>query len=54
MPLPPAPEAQGDILLARALRQLIAGLPPKPRMVMILRYQEDMEAAEIAEVLNMP
>jgi RNA polymerase sigma-70 factor, ECF subfamily len=51
---PPAPAIQGDILLAGALRQLIASLPAKPRLVMILRYQEDMEATEIAEVLNMP
>src|SRR5580658_8236773 len=51
---PPAPAVQGDVLLARALRQLIASLPAKPRLVMILRYQEDMEAAEIADTLNMP
>src|SRR5579863_6563182 len=53
-PEPAAPAAQGDILLSGALRQLIASLPDKPRLVMILRYQEDMEAAEIADVLNMP
>jgi RNA polymerase sigma-70 factor (ECF subfamily) len=54
VPEPAAPAAAGDILLTGALRQLIASLPAKPRMVMILRYQEDMEAAEIAEALNMP
>jgi RNA polymerase sigma-70 factor (ECF subfamily) len=53
-PEPAAPPAEGDILLASTLRQLIASLPAKPRLVMILRYQEDMEAAEIAEVLKMP
>lgn len=53
-PEPAAAAAQGDVLLAGALRQLIASLPAKPRLVMILRYQEDMEATEIAEVLNMP
>jgi RNA polymerase sigma-70 factor (ECF subfamily) len=52
--VPPSPEVEGDILLTGALRQLIASLPEKPRLVMILRYQEDMEAAEIAEVLKMP
>jgi len=53
-PEPAAPAAEGDVLLSEALRQLIASLPEKPRMVMILRYQEDMEPSEIAEVLRMP
>jgi RNA polymerase sigma-70 factor, ECF subfamily len=51
---PPAVEAQGDPLLNRRLRQLIATLPEKPRMVMVLRYQEDLMPEEIAEVLEMP
>ncbi len=51
---PPSRVVEGDILLTAALRQLIASLPDKPRLVMILRYQEDMEATEIAEVLKMP
>jgi RNA polymerase sigma-70 factor (ECF subfamily) len=53
-PEPVAAPLKGDVLLAEALRQLIASLPAKPRLVMILRYQEDMEATEIAEVLDMP
>jgi RNA polymerase sigma-70 factor, ECF subfamily len=53
-PAAPTPGVQGDVLLAATLRQLIASLPAKPRLVMILRYQEDMEANEIAAVLNMP
>lgn len=53
-PEPPAPAVEGDILLAGTLRQLIAGLPARPRLVMILRYQEDMEATEIAQLLHMP
>ena len=51
---PAAPPSQGDPMLAEALRQLVASLPEKPRLVMILRYQEDMDAAEIAEALEMP
>jgi RNA polymerase sigma-70 factor (ECF subfamily) len=51
---PPSHVVAGDVLLSGALRQLIASLPAKPRLVMILRYQEDMEATEIAELLNMP
>jgi RNA polymerase sigma-70 factor (ECF subfamily) len=44
----------GDPLLNRRLRQLIATLPEKPRMVMLLRYQEDLTPDEISEVLDMP
>lgn len=51
---PAAPASQGDPMLAEALRQLIATLPDKPRLVMILRYQEDMDPTEIGEVLDMP
>ncbi len=43
-----------DPLLNRRLRQLIASLPEKPRMVMVLRYQEDLTPDDIAEVLDMP
>src|SRR5579871_4064803 len=38
----------GDPLLARRLRQLVASLKPKQRMVVVLRYQEDLEPEEIA------
>jgi RNA polymerase sigma-70 factor (ECF subfamily) len=47
-------EQQGDPLLNRRLRQLIATLPEKPRMVMVLRYQEDLTPEEISDVLEMP
>ena len=53
-PEPVSPEGNRDPLLSSLLRQLVASLPPKPRMVMVLRYQEDLDPAEIAEVLNMP
>jgi RNA polymerase sigma-70 factor (ECF subfamily) len=51
---PSAPTRSVDPLLQRKLRQVIASLPEKPRLVMILRYQEDMEPEEIAEALAMP
>ena len=51
---PAAPPVTGDPMLAEALRQSIATLPEKPRLVMILRYQEDMDLSEIGEVLEMP
>jgi RNA polymerase sigma-70 factor (ECF subfamily) len=53
-PEPSAPGNAGDPLLARRLRQYVASLPEKPRLVMILRYQEDMFPEDIAEVLSMP
>jgi RNA polymerase sigma-70 factor (ECF subfamily) len=48
------PETTTDPLLARRLHQYVASLPEKPRLVMILRYQEDMLPEDIAEVLVMP
>jgi RNA polymerase sigma-70 factor (ECF subfamily) len=32
----------------------VAALPERPRLIVILRYQEDLEPAEIAEVLELP
>jgi RNA polymerase sigma-70 factor, ECF subfamily len=51
---PSIAEEHGDPLLNRRLRQLIATLPEKPRMVMVLRYQEDLMPEEIAKVMDMP
>jgi RNA polymerase sigma-70 factor (ECF subfamily) len=44
----------GDPLLSDVLRRLIASLPESPRAVMVLRYQEDLDPAEIADILEMP
>src|SRR5437899_7524042 len=43
-----------DPLLGEVLRRLVASLPEPPRAVMILRYQEDLDPAEIADILEMP
>jgi len=43
-----------DHFLNRRLQALIGSLPEKPRMVMILRYQEDLMPEEIAAVMDMP
>jgi len=43
-----------DMILSRTLGRLVSSLPEKPRMVVILRYQEDLHPFEIAEVMNMP
>jgi RNA polymerase sigma-70 factor (ECF subfamily) len=53
----PEPSVQAhaaDPFLTEKLRQLVASLPEKPRMVMILRYQEDLNPEEIAETLAIP
>jgi len=47
-------ETPSDPLLSRKLQTLLQSLPVKPRLVMILRYQEDLGPDEIARVLDMP
>jgi len=53
-PEPAAGGTPGDPMLGELLRRLIATLPETPRMVMVMRYQEDLEPAEIAALLEMP
>lgn len=53
----PPPSVDGeprDHFLNRRLQALIGSLPEKPRMVMVLRYQEDLMPEEIASVMDMP
>ena len=49
-----AADAGTDPLLERCLRDLIARLPPTPRVVVLLRYQEDLDPPDIAQTLGMP
>jgi RNA polymerase sigma-70 factor, ECF subfamily len=49
-----APEVECDPLMTRALARLLGELAPAARAVMVLRYQEDLEVAEIATALDMP
>ncbi len=51
---PVADFAHRDPLLSEKLRRMVESLPEKARMVVILRYQEDLEPAEIAKTLDMP
>ena len=51
---PSAGPAVGDVLLEKRLRALVGTLPEKARMVVVLRYQEDLDPLEIAEALEMP
>jgi len=46
--------SDSDPLLQRHLHALIAQLPPAARAVVLLRYQEDMDPADIAQILEMP
>jgi RNA polymerase sigma-70 factor (ECF subfamily) len=43
-----------EVFLEQRVHELLARLPSRPRMVMVLRYQEELEPAEIATVLDMP
>ena len=54
LPEPAAQNAPADPLLIGKLQQVLETLPEKQRMVVILRYQEDLGPAEIAELLRMP
>ena len=43
-----------DPFLSERVTRGIAALPETPRLVLVLRYQEEMEPYEIAEMLAMP
>lgn len=46
--------SERDPLLGQKLQRLVASLPEQARLVIILRYQEELEYHEIAETLEMP
>lgn len=49
-----ANDALPDTLLNERLRLMVAALPEAARMVVILRYQEDLDPSDIAKALDMP
>jgi len=49
----PLADPTRDPLLERSLRQLVLRLPPVARVVVLLRYQEDLDPVEIAQTLGM-
>jgi RNA polymerase sigma-70 factor (ECF subfamily) len=51
---PESATSQEDPLLHSRIRRLIGKLPEKTRMMIILRFQEEMEPNEIAESLQVP
>jgi len=54
VPEPSIESRQSDPFLYERVRCLVAKLAPNARMVVLLRYQEDLDPTEIAETLNMP
>ena len=54
VPEPRSNQVQSDPLLEGALGRLIDSLPGRARMIVILRYQEDLEPTEIAGMLGIP
>jgi RNA polymerase sigma-70 factor (ECF subfamily) len=51
---PQAAEREADPIVGPRLRALLLELAPDARAVMVLRFQEDLDPVEIAEVLAMP
>jgi RNA polymerase sigma-70 factor, ECF subfamily len=43
-----------DPMLSKRLQQMVAALPEKMRMVVILRYQEEAGLEEIAKIMGIP
>lgn len=54
LPEPAQPAVADDPMQSERLRQMVASLPEKMRLVVILRYQEEAEPEEIAEALGIP
>ena len=54
VPEPRGHQVQSDPLLQGALGRLIDSLPGRARMIVILRYEEDLEPTEIAGILGIP
>lgn len=49
-----SPGVNADPLLDRKLKQLVAELPETQRIVVTLRYQEDLDPTEICRIVAMP
>jgi RNA polymerase sigma-70 factor (ECF subfamily) len=52
LPEAAAPPVSRDVLLEERLRRLVRQLPPNARLIVTLRYQEDLDPSEIAAVLD--
>ncbi len=47
-------DREDDPFQSRRLQRLISTLPEKQRLIITLRFQEDLEPSEIAEILEIP
>lgn len=45
---------ESDLWLNERIRRLVASLPEKARIIVVLRYQEELDPAEISKLLDMP
>jgi RNA polymerase sigma-70 factor (ECF subfamily) len=54
VPEPAVESRDPDLLLNQRLQRMVEDLPESARMVVLLRYQEDLDPSDIAEMLNMP
>jgi RNA polymerase sigma-70 factor, ECF subfamily len=54
VPEPQAARRDADPMLNERIRRVVGMLPERARMVVLLRYQEDLDPSEIAELLSMP
>jgi RNA polymerase sigma-70 factor (ECF subfamily) len=50
----PVAPAGTDPLVSRRLREMVAALPERQRLMVTLRYQEDLDPAEISRIIGMP
>jgi len=53
-PEPVAAPEHRDPLMSVMLQKLVGALPERARAVVVLRYQEDLEPSEIADILELP
>ena len=49
-----ATTAESDPIVNDRLRRLVGSLPDKARLMVVLRYQEDLDPEDIAQVMNIP
>ena len=54
VPEPSAPARHSDPFVSDSVARAMASLPERSRMMVILRYQEDLDPGEIAETLAIP
>ncbi len=54
LPEPSTATPVADPIVKERLRRLVASLPDKARMMVVLRYQEDLDPEDIAKVMNVP